>query len=164
LCPNASLALQISALFHDIERLVSESRQRVEQHAPDYVAFKLAHARAGAQVAERILVEAGAPDDLVHRVAELIAEHEQPSRDEELALLNEADGLSFFSLNASGFIRYYGIEHCRLKVRYTLRRLGNRGRAALMSFRHHPTVARLLAEELAPEPASSKVQASELAQ
>ncbi len=34
--PQSSLPLQVAALFHDIERLVSEADVRIEQHAPDY--------------------------------------------------------------------------------------------------------------------------------
>jgi hypothetical protein len=35
LAPDAGIALQVAALFHDIERLQSEAEVRVEQHAPD---------------------------------------------------------------------------------------------------------------------------------
>src|SRR4051794_37930426 len=38
--PGAGLAVQIAALFHDIERLESEATARVEQHAPDLQGFK----------------------------------------------------------------------------------------------------------------------------
>jgi hypothetical protein len=149
LCPDASLAVQVAALFHDVERLTSESRIRIEQHAPDYVAFKLAHAKAGAALAADTLEEAGAPPELIERVSQLIAGHERPSGDAELELLNEADALSFFSLNASGFVAYYGPAHTELKVRYTLARLSKRGRTALGSFRHHPAIAALIAAETA---------------
>jgi len=149
LCPDATQAVQVAALFHDFERLASESLQRIEHHAPDYAAFKQAHARSGAALAVRALRLIGAPGKLLERVEELIAGHERPSGDAELALLNEADALSFFSLNASGFLAYYGLEHTRLKVRYTLARLGARGRAALGTFRHHPVIGELLAAEAA---------------
>ncbi|MCO5171380.1 MAG: DUF4202 family protein [Planctomycetes bacterium] len=123
--PDASLALQAAALFHDVERLKSEARARKEHLAPDYAAFKTAHARAGAALARRALTSAGLDPGAVAQVEALIAGHERPGEpdDEERALLNDADALSFFSLNASGFLDYYGPDHTRAKVAYTLGRL-----------------------------------------
>jgi hypothetical protein len=62
-------------------------------------------------------------DPSAWRVAELVAWHERPGRDEELLLLNDADALSFFSLNSSGFLDYYGPAHTARKVLYTLDRM-----------------------------------------
>jgi hypothetical protein len=147
LAPEASLEVQIAALFHDIERLVSEPLVRVEQLAPDYLAFKEAHAASGAHLTELSLARIGAPPALRRRVAALVATHEQPHRDEDAALLNEADALSFFSLNAPGFARHYGPEHTARKVAYTLARLGPRGRAQLAGIRHRADIAALIARE-----------------
>jgi hypothetical protein len=144
LAPDASAALQMAALFHDVERLVSESERRIEQHAADYQAFKDAHAAAGARLTAAALVGLGAPPHLVARVADLVATHERPAGDEEKALLNEADALSFFSLNAPGFARYYGPVHTARKVAYTLARLTPRGRQALGEIRHRADIARII--------------------
>jgi hypothetical protein len=148
--PDAGLAVQVAALFHDVERLTSEPLVRIEQHAADYRAFKEAHAAAGGQITETALARIGAPPALRSRVAELVATHEQPHPDEEAALLNEADALSFFSLNAPGFARHYGPEHTARKVAYTLRRLGPRGRAELGGIRHRADIAALIARESTP--------------
>jgi hypothetical protein len=147
---EASMALQVAALFHDVERLVSESDTRVEQHAADYPAFKRAHAAAGARMAAAVIAMVGAPGALVTRVAELVATHESSDGDREKALLNEADALSFFSLNAPGFLRYYGPEHTAKKVAYTAARLGPRGRRALAGIRHRADIAAMLARALRP--------------
>jgi hypothetical protein len=149
LAPLAGVEVQTAALFHDVERLVSESDVRVEQHALDYVAFKDAHASAGALMTARVLASLGAEPTLVARVADLVATHEHPGRDPEKTLLNEADALSFFSLNAPGFARYYGAAHTAKKVAYTLARLGPRGRWALQEIRHRADIAALI-ERLSP--------------
>jgi hypothetical protein len=149
--PHASLALQVAALFHDVERLVSEPEVRIEQHAPDYAAFKRAHAAAGARMTAEALAEVGAPRSLVERVAALVAGHESPDDDPDRAVLNEADALSFFSLNAPGFARHYGPEHTAKKVRYTVRRLGASGRQALAGIRHRADIAALIEAELRGE-------------
>jgi hypothetical protein len=128
---SASLALQIAALFHDIERLVSEPERRVEHLAADYQQFKDNHAREGAAMTRPLLTKAGVAEAVCDRVAFLVDGHERPSRDPEMALLNDADALSFFSLNSSGYADYFGPEQTRKKVAYTWNRLRPESRAKL---------------------------------
>lgn len=146
LAPRASLALQLAALFHDVERLVSEPVTRIEQHAADYAAFKRAHARRGGELAAMALADVGLGRATVDRVAELIATHEEQGAGAEAALLNDADALSFFSRNSAGFADYYGPAHTRTKVRYTYARLSENGRRALATVRMRGDIAALLAE------------------
>jgi len=120
--PFASLELQLAALLHDVERLGSEAVERVEHRAPDYVAFKAAHAQGGAREAAALLAP-HFPERTVARVAELVAGHERPGADLEGLLLNDADALSFFSLNCAGYLAWFGPEQTRRKVAYTLDRL-----------------------------------------
>jgi len=144
--PHASPALQLAALLHDLERVESEADVRVEHLALDYQRFKNAHARRGALRAALLLMSEGLPRVLVARTCELIEHHEAPSFDAELARLNDADALSFFSLNSWGFFEYFGLEHTRRKIEYTLRRLGPSARHYLSAFRYHPRVAAILSE------------------
>ncbi|HYG63597.1 MAG TPA: DUF4202 family protein, partial [Thermoanaerobaculia bacterium] len=69
---GAGLAVQLAALFHDIERLVSEADVRVEHQAPIYQSFKDDHARRGAAMAVEALAEAGIDEPACRRVARLI--------------------------------------------------------------------------------------------
>lgn len=144
--PNVSLACQCAALFHDIERLESEADGRIEQHAPDYQAFKDAHAQRGGDSAYEVLCAAGIDQATARRARALVVAHERRSEDPEVALLNDADGLSFFSLNSPGYLRYFGREQARRKIAYTLRRLGRDARRALASVRLEPEVEALLDE------------------
>jgi hypothetical protein len=121
--PAASQALQIAALFHDVERLLSESDERVEHLSADYRQFKDAHAREGALYTRKVLATAGLGRELVERVATLVEDHERQSGEGEEALLADADALSFFSLNSCGYADYFGPEQMRRKVAYTLTRL-----------------------------------------
>ena len=148
--PDASAAAQMAALFHDVERLLSECEKRVEHLAPDYQEFKNAHARRGAAFARELLTRAGVPPAQVSRAAELIEAHEQPGADAELALLNDADALSFFSLNSSGYVDYFGVEQARRKVRYTLSRLRTVQRTRITQMRLRSDVAALVSEETHP--------------
>jgi hypothetical protein len=131
LSPKASLAVQLAALFHDVERLESEADRRVEQHAPDYAVFKARHARRGADRAYEVLRTEGVDDVTAYRVRELVAVHERRGHDREVDLLNDADALSFFSLNSPGYADYFGPEQTRKKVEYTLARLGAEARRKL---------------------------------
>ncbi|HEV7923367.1 MAG TPA: DUF4202 family protein [Thermoanaerobaculia bacterium] len=144
---EASLPLQLAALFHDVERLVSEPDARVEQHAADYQQFKDRHAGGSAELAEAILARAGFDAAVREKSAALIRAHERYSaEDVEVRLLNEADALSFFSLNSSGFLDYFGPEHTTRKIRYTLCRLGEEGRRRLSGVRLRPDVRALFEE------------------
>jgi hypothetical protein len=152
LSPQASLELQIAALFHDIERLESEADRRVEHTAADYLVFKQAHARRGASIVRQTLAPLPLPAERCDRVAQLVSSHEQPQQDAELALLNDADALSFFALNSPGFVRYYDAAHSAKKVAYTLSRMSAAARAWLPKIRLETKVAQLLKHAAAPHP------------
>lgn len=133
--PGASCALQIAALFHDVERLSSEADQRVEQRASDYNAFKREHARKGAQWLLAELLGRRWPSEVSVRAHDLVQQHETPSQDAELICLNDADALSFFALNSEGYLAYFGREQTRKKVYYTLERMSDPALARLGSTR-----------------------------
>lgn len=137
--PEAGLAVQLAALFHDIERLVSEADTRIEHRAGDYQAFKDEHARRGAEMADGVLAMAGVDAATRTQVARLIAGHERMSD-----LLNDADALSFFSLNSPGYVDYFGPEAARRKVAWTLARLRPEARRRLSGVRLRPDVAEML--------------------
>jgi hypothetical protein len=151
--PKAGAPVQLAALFHDIERLVSEADKRVEHRASDYQAFKDRHALIGSETTRLALLSIGWDKPTARRAADLVAHHERPQIDPDLLLLNDADALSFFSLNSWGFVNYFGAEHTARKVAYTLRRMRPDARKRLRSIRYHPEVARLLREALSVSPA-----------
>jgi hypothetical protein len=74
------------------------------------------------------------------RVSEIVAAHERQSEDAEVALLNDADGLSFFSLNSNGYADYFGPEQTKKKVAYTLARMREGARAKLLHVRLRPEI------------------------
>lgn len=156
LAPDAGFALQAAALFHDVERLESEAIVRVEQHARSYDAFKDAHAQRGAAITRAVLGGAGVDAATTERAAFLVERHERPGDDAELALLNEADALSFFSLNSAGFVDCYGVDHARMKIARSIARLRPCTRRRVSQIRFRPDVHALvrLALDVAPQPAS----------
>jgi hypothetical protein len=147
--PDAGLAVQLAALFHDIERLASEADVRVEHFAADYQEFKDRHARVGAAWTDEILGELGIAPAVRKAAVSLVGRHERPPETGEpdaadLALLNDADALSFFALNSPGYWSYYGPEATARKVAWTLERMRPEARRRLAGMRLHPEVARIL--------------------
>jgi hypothetical protein len=61
-------------------------------------------------------------------------------------VLADADALSFFSLNSPGFADYYGAEHTRKKVRYTLGRMSSGAVRRLTSIRLRDDIRHELSE------------------
>lgn len=159
---DASLALQIAALFHDIERLASEPDERIEQYADDYQQFKDEHARRGAEIAALNLRDAGVAEPVIDEVARLIVAHENPpegrtpsaqrgveprvsnSPADDHTTLADADALSFFSLNSSGYADYFGPEQTLRKVTWTLNRMSAAAHERLQSMRLRHDVHALL--------------------
>lgn len=130
---DADAAVQLAALFHDVERLSSEADRRVEHHAVDYQAFKDAHAAKGARTAYEVLGSAGVDEDTAARAAALIARHER--REEGTKLLGDADALSFFGLNLAGYVAYFGPAQTAKKVAWTRARLSSEAAAWLPRLR-----------------------------
>ncbi|MBS1120688.1 MAG: hypothetical protein H6Q90_2916 [Deltaproteobacteria bacterium] len=119
--PGAGAALQLAALLHEIERLVRGSGAGIV--ADDYRAFKDAHARAGARLADELFYRAGVPLAIAAAATALIAVHEHANDNLLLRTINDADALSFFSLNSPGYLAYFGAEQTNRKVLYTLARM-----------------------------------------
>jgi hypothetical protein len=133
--PAAPATTQLAVLLHDLERLASESDERIEHRAVDYQAFKDAHARAGAQIARALLIRAGVASILADDVAALVAVHERTTSAPAIRALNDADALSFFSLNSPGYLAYFGPAQTAAKVAYTLARMSETARRELASLR-----------------------------
>lgn len=144
--PEASGAVQLAALFHDIERISSEPEVRTEQAVADYDEYKVRHAARSARITEEVLGEEGCDPVLRQRTAELIAGHDQPGHADgsDAALLEDADALSYFCLNSSGYLSYYGEQQARRKIAWTYARLSGKGRGRLARLPLPPAVAALL--------------------
>jgi hypothetical protein len=133
--PEAPAAVQLAALLHDVERLASEPEQRREHLAADYQAFKDAHATAGAAMARTLLDRASVPAEIADQTCALIAVHERAGDSPDLCAVNDADALSFFSLNSPGYLAYFGPEQTAKKVAYTYRRMSDDARGWLGELR-----------------------------
>lgn len=139
--PRASRAVQLAALFHDVERLEAADRQRLEHRVPDGQGT----ASTGSERLTELLVRAGVLETDARRVREIVHAPERRV-DAEVALLDDADALSFMSLCSAQYCDYFGVAQTRRKVAYMLSRLGPCARERLERVRLRPDVERLLRE------------------
>jgi hypothetical protein len=143
---GASSAVQVAALYHGIERIVDADRS--EPRAGDSGVF--AEGRA-ARSAERLRDFAAGvvAEPIARRAAELVAAvgpQEGPTISDrrELDLLEDADALSFFSLESSGFLDYRGERQTAREIERTLCRLTVRALSFLCRVRLRGDVADLV--------------------
>ncbi|HXO27981.1 MAG TPA: hypothetical protein VOA80_11585, partial [Thermoanaerobaculia bacterium] len=147
--PEASLAPQLAALFHDVGRLGAEAGTP---------------GGAGAWVTDELLAELDVDLAVRVRVHRLIGGRRHPSAAAdpfaaEIALLDDADALSFFSFESAAYLDDFGAEQAARQVAHALARLRPASRTLLTALRLRTTVARLLERELgrraAPIPGSA---------
>ena len=143
--PSARTAVQLAALLHDVERLESEADARIEHLAPSYEDFKGRHARRSAAIAHGVLASCGVDLGVAERTVELVAAHEERGEGSELAALNDADALSFFSQNSAGYLDYFGPAQTTRKITYTLGRMRPSAVDRLGTLRLRADVEELLA-------------------
>jgi len=133
--PSASLELQLAALLHGVKRLLSNHED--------------AHITSAA-IAAGVISSAGGSDAVCSRVSELVRDLEKRLPDPELALLCEADALSFFSLESPGYADDFGPEETRKVVAYMWDRLGPSARAKLGYVRMRDDIEGILRDVSAP--------------
>lgn len=139
--PEASLAVQVAALFHDVERLDKDAQEKMEHRAPERGRDKGPPSPVWRRAAS-LLEEAGLSAGTIAHVEEIIAGAEPRAR--EVSTLDEADALSFLSLESSRYADHFGLAQTRRKVTHTIGRLGPRAREKLALVRLRPDIDRLL--------------------
>jgi hypothetical protein len=107
--PDASQAMLLAALTHDIERAFpgSDSPKQDPSLGPDDPVYNQAHSERSARIVSDFLRERQAPESLVEEVARLIRVHEfggWPEADRVQA----ADSLSFLEVNVDFFLNFVG--------------------------------------------------------
>jgi hypothetical protein len=154
--PACGVAVQLAALFHDIQRLEAHADDRIEHHhASDHVAFERGGAHGGAHAARLVLNTLGAPSNVSERVFALIQSQDRPDDDREGELLNDADSLSFFSLKSAGFLAFFGAEQTRIKIAYTLDRMREESRRWLAAIRCPDAITEMVEATRASSPRAS---------
>ena len=153
--PSASAAAQVAALFHDVERPDREAEHPAEQeprgprsHDRDDSERGRAHAEDRARRLRDVLAGCREVEEVAERAAQLVAATDGAGEVEaavgDLALLEDADALSFLSLICTGFLDYHGEKHTAQELERTLSRLSLRALRFLTRVRLRADVAALL--------------------
>ena len=128
----ASAALQVAALFHDIDRIVTPHAGggfKGSRSGPAYEEHKRSHAKRSADFVAWLLRNHGFSPEIVDRAAELIAHHDDTaekvaaSNDAELLTLVAADALAFFTSIAPRLLAVEGPDRTAEKARFMVSKL-----------------------------------------
>src|SRR5262249_41220765 len=84
----------------------------------------------------------------IARVVRLVEGNEKARDDREVSTLNDADALSFFSLDSAGFLDHSGPAHTRRKITDSHGRSSERARGRLREVVLRPDVEALVQEAL----------------
>lgn len=148
--PRASVALQIAALAHDIDRIIHEW-QGYDGYGRDdldhYQNYKASHAQRSADfVAQEMSRTPDYPKSLIERVKFLIAHHDDQEADDiETKILQAADALSFFSVLLPQAHAKLG-KDVRLKIKFSLNKIPKKLRCHLEENKIPKEVRKVLEE------------------
>lgn len=129
LAPEASLAVRIAAVSHDMERAFPEGSPRWSEGCWADDMYRMAHSERSARIVGDFLRDRAAPEPLVRSVVRLIVVHEFGGWD-EADLLQAADSLSFLEtiqpvitrrmaageLTAAGARQWMDYQHGRIRL------------------------------------------------
>lgn len=121
--PDASMALQIAAIGHDIERGVPP-RYRDEDFE-NHDDYKTAHSERGAQILEEIMRRYKIDEKVIREATDLVRMHETGGS-EDADVLMDADSISFFDNNLDFYIGYKGLEGAIKQIEYKFNRCSPR--------------------------------------
>ncbi len=144
LLKNSSFELQIAALFHDIDRVVTPGVGggfKGDRKSKEYEQHKKAHAKRSAEYIIPLLKTNGIDARVLKRVKFLILHHDDTGKEVEsfkdidLNTLVAADSLAFFTSIAPKLYKAEGEERLRDKVSFMIEKMPSFARNLLASQR-----------------------------
>lgn len=120
---EASLALQIAALGHDLERGRS-NRYKVEDFK-SHSDYKMAHSEMGAKMLKEMLKKHNIDKLIINKAVELVRLHEVGGNI-DADVLRDADSISFFDNNLEFYLTYKGPEGTKRQIDYKFNRCSKR--------------------------------------
>lgn len=130
--PEASEALQIAALAHDIDRGIKPKITREKNET--YDDYKVRHATRSSQLIVDLMVKYGYSKDLIKKTSFLVKNHEVGGS-EEVNILMDADSVSFFSCNIEWYYKYKGLKGTKDKIILMYGRATPRAKQMIRSFK-----------------------------
>lgn len=132
--PDASIALQIAALGHDIER--SRPDRFKSEDFTDHTEYKRLHSEKGAEMLGELLHNFDISSEIIRQVEQLVSLHEVGGT-EEADILKDADSISFFDNNLGFYIGYKGLDGAKQQVDYKFNRSSKRAQEYIKSLKSY---------------------------
>lgn len=147
--PKADLALQISALAHDVERgLEPDYYNKTKDKFDNYNEHKRIHSEKSAKIVVNILEKHNFDKEFVLKVEHLILKHEVGG-DVDSNLLMDADSLSFFEDNFVQYFIKYGEDESRKKIRFMYERASKKAQEFIKNIRYeNQDLNKIVSEEV----------------
>ncbi len=129
LIKNPSIPLQISAVFHDVDRLITPGVGggfKGDRGSKEYLLYKKVHAKRSADYAWQKLEDLGISKDIITKTRFLIEHHDDTVEeidsynDRDLGILVAADAFSWFSTTGINLLKKEGKERAKDKLRFIL--------------------------------------------
>jgi hypothetical protein len=143
--PNASEALQIAALSHDIDRAIQPRTLQLENES--YDDYKSRHAKRSAELIIKLMEHNGCPFDLIQHVGRLVENHEIGG-DPESDILMDADSISYFDNSLAIFLARKGKEYTKFKIGVMFERCSPRAQEVIRSLNLKPELNELLSNAI----------------
>ncbi len=134
LSETTSIELEIAALFHDIDRIITPGVGggfKGNRSSNDYIDHKKAHARRSAMFICNEMRKLNVEPKLIKRVEFLIQHHDDPQQeveqinDKELNILVSADTFAFFTTIAPKLYEAEGEDRLHDKIKFMVEKIPN---------------------------------------
>lgn len=143
--PDASEAMQLAALAHDIDRAIEESKV-MRADFDNYDTFKAAHAKNSAEILRPILIACSVEQKIVEEACRLVELHEVGG-DPSSNVLKDADSISYFNVNLQLYFQREGWDETKRRSLWGYHRLTPRAQEIVKHFDYEDSeLTRLLRE------------------
>lgn len=120
--PDADEVMQIAALAHDIDRAMTGITDKDCKDPSKMDEFKKEHAIRSAKFISDIMKKHGYDKKIIGKVRHLVEAHEEGG-DADQDFIMSADSLAYFEYNIPGYIKRYGKEKTKDKIRFMYGRM-----------------------------------------
>ncbi|MBF0206762.1 MAG: DUF4202 family protein [Oligoflexia bacterium] len=147
--PSASMALQIAALAHDIERCVLP--RFMDKDFESHAEYKKAHSEKGAMILEEIMKHHDMKEKIIIETTNLVRLHEVGGN-LDADILMDADSISFFDNNLDFYISYKGFAGAIKQVDYKFQRCSPRAQKYIVNLKMYKSFKKQIGQIKTDEP------------
>jgi len=146
--PNASEALQIAALAHDIERGITGITETYGlKDLSNIEEFKREHAKRSADIIAGLMKKYNYDKKIIERVKFLVEKHDEGGDDEELIILMDADSIAYFDYHIAMYYEKNGLRKTEDKIRFMFERISERAKEIIKNINYrNPEISELVKE------------------